>query len=42
MRDRTFLYGVIRDIRYAVRGGRVPQATVLHVTLRGYVRLFGS
>ena len=23
-------------------GGRVPQATVFHVTLRGYVRLFGS
>ena len=28
MRDRTFLYGVIRDIRYAVRGGRVPKVAL--------------
>jgi DegV family protein with EDD domain len=28
MRERTMLYGVIRDIRYAVRGGRVPRAAL--------------
>ena len=42
MRDRTFLYGVIRDIRYAVRGGRVPKVALPVTRLLRVSLMLGS
>jgi DegV family protein with EDD domain len=42
MRDRTMLYGVIRDIRYAVRGGRVPRVALPATRLLRVSLMLGS